>query len=132
MAVHDPIPLSLDELVALSGFQVLAHQRIEHTFGCQPNFFAPRFCVAQQGFDFGGAEVAEIHLVYDPLSLSREGRGRGQVSLSFHALAFPADLHAQLPGGSVDEFAHAVLLAGVDNEVFGGFLLKHQPHRFDG
>ena len=46
-------------------------------------------------------------------------------------LPLPADRHAELRGGRLDELAHAVLLAGGDHEVLGLVLLQHQPLRLD-
>jgi hypothetical protein len=74
--------------------------------------------VAQQGFDFGGAEVAGVD--------ADDGFGHSN-SHFVDALAFPAQLHAQLCGGPFNELAHAVLHAGGNDKVFGLVLLQHHP-----
>ena len=74
--------------------------------------------VSQQGFDFSGSKVAGVDADDGFLST---------VSHLVDALAFPAQLHAQLYGRPLDELAHAVLHAGGDDEVIGLILLQHHP-----
>ncbi len=54
-------------------------------------------------------------------------RGGLAVRHFIDALAFPAQLHAQLYGCPLDELANAVLLAGGDHKVFRLGLLQHHP-----
>ncbi len=53
------------------------------------------------------------------------------VALLFNARSFPADFHAELFGGGIDEVSYAVLHASGNNEVFRFFLLEHHPLHFD-
>ncbi len=94
------------------------------------------FCfagVSQQGFDFGGAEVAGID-ADDGLGGWIPGQARDDifggedgVADFINALALPGDLHTQLGGGPFDELAHAVLHASGDDKVLGLVLLQHHP-----
>ena len=95
-------------------------------------FFARFAGVAEQGFDFAGAEVARVDPGDDVAKL-----GFGLLALDLghdadlvHALAFKTDTDARFGSGGFDELANAVLHAGGDDEVFGMVLL-HQPLHFD-
>src|SRR5262249_23241381 len=91
--------------------------------------------VAEQGFDFGGPEIARIDTHYH---VAGDKVARGTVRLHLFdnadfvdALAFPAQLDPKLPCSRVHELAHAVLNAGGNQKIFGLSLLQHQPLHFD-
>jgi hypothetical protein len=74
--------------------------------------------IAEQGLDFGGAEVARVnvnHGFFIPIGHFVD------------ALTFPAQRHAQGFCCPVNELAHAVLQTGGDNKVIRLFLLQHHP-----
>ena len=123
----------LDELVPLGGFQVLpdhlGHQIGETGAGHPAQLGLGLGGVAQQGFHFGGPEVAGVH-GDDGLAHLPVGRGAGEIALFVHARAFPADGHAQFPGGGIDEVPHRVLHAGGDDKILGLRLLQHEPLHF--
>ena len=130
----------LHQFVALGGLEVLAHHLADQLVEADPwrpaELGLGLAWVAQQGFDFGGAEVARVdgNDALAPLSPSpspARGRGGDEVALLVDALAFPADGHAEFLGCGVDEVAHRILHAGGDDEVFRLLLLQHQPLHLD-
>ena len=90
--------------------------------------------VAQQGFHFGGAEVFRVDC---DDGLAHDGAGRlvagdaGDDAFFIDAAALPGEGDAQFSGRRFDELAHRILHAGGDDEVFGRFLLQHQPLHFN-
>ena len=122
--------MMFDQFITLCGFEVFAHhfghEFLKGSLGrpAQLNLGLGR--VAQQGFDFGGAEIAWVHGDDELVAL-----GSFPVAFLVHAFAFPTDGHAQFLGGGVDEVAHAVLHAGGDDEIFGLRLLQHEPLHFN-
>ena len=139
VVIHGLVAVLLHQFVAFGGLQVLAHhlghQFVEADLRRPAQLVLGLAGVAQQGLDFGGAEVARVDGddAAAPLSpaLSLGGRGRNEVALLVDALAFPADCHAELLGGGVDEVPDRVLDAGGDDEVLGLLLLQHQPLHLD-
>lgn len=124
MVVHRLVAVVLDEFITLGGLKVFAQhlggEFFEGGLGPPTEFGLAFGRVAQQGLDFGWAEVAGIHGNDELVSL-----GGFPVAFLVYTIAFPADGHAQLLGGGVDEVAHAVLHAGGYDEVFGLGLLQH-------
>ena len=127
MVIHGFVAVVLNEFVALGGFEVFAHhfgdEFVEGSFWCPAELFFSFGGVTEQSFYFCRAEIARIN-ADDAFAVTVE-------ALLIDALPFPADFHAQLFGGSIDEIAHAVLHAGSNHEILRRFLLQHQPLHFD-
>ena len=122
------IALSLAEGIAFGFLEILAHHLFDQFLEADARHPAELFAclgrVAEQGFDFGGAEVARVD--GDPADA-----GGGIIAFFVDALPVPAQAEADGLGGVGDEVAHRVLAAGGDDEVFGLLLLEHQPLHFD-
>ena len=74
--------------------------------------------VSKEGFDFSGTKVAGVDS-YSWFVIP--------ITHFIHARAIPAQLHAEFGGAPLNELAHAVLLAGGNDEVFRLLLLQHHP-----
>src|SRR5258705_10953906 len=113
MTIEGGEAVALDELVALGGLEVLAHHfldQLAETDARRPAELALRLGrVAEERVDLGGTKVAGIEGDDAAVLLV--------VALFVRAFALPADAHAQLGRGQLDELAHAVLLAGGDDVV---------------
>ncbi len=142
VVIHRLVAVFLYQFVTFGGFQVLAHhfgdEFVEGDFGGPAEFGFGLGWVAEQGFDFGGTEIARVDcddaLLSLALSLSpgpSPACGGGEVAFFFDAFALPTNFHAKLFGGGVDEVSDRVLHAGGDDEVFRFVLLQHQPLHFD-
>jgi len=86
--------------------------------------------VAQQGFHFGGAEVAWVNLHDHIAHLQGWGivaRNAFNHGVLFHALTVKTQGHTHLLGRPLNELAHAVLHSGGNHEVFSVVLLQHHP-----
>src|SRR5262249_4981976 len=79
--------------------------------------------VAEQRLDFGRAEVARID--------RHPALARAVERPFVDSGALPAELHAELVRRALHELAHAVLLAGGDDEVLRLRLLQDAPLRLD-
>lgn len=127
MVIHGLVPVVLDEFVAFSGIEVFAHhfsdEFVKGRLRSPAEFFFGFGRIAEQSFDLGGAEVAGID--------GNEALSVVVVALLVYALPFPANFHAEFLRCGVDEVSDAVLHAGGDYEVFGGFLLQHKPLHFN-
>ena len=64
MTIQDRIAVFLDQFIPLGGLQIFSHhfcyQFIEGDFGYPAELLFGLGGVAEQGFDFGGAEVARV------------------------------------------------------------------------
>ena len=108
---------TLPGLRQVAGDHFLAHL-LRGDFGHPTETFARQRGVAQQRFDLGGAKVARVHP--DDGAAVPEAHFVG-------ALPLPHQVHAELGGRPFDELAHAVLLAGGNDEVLRLRLLQHEP-----
>src|SRR5712692_4607779 len=117
----------LHELVALGGFEVLAHHlgdELLEAYLRRPAELRARLArIAEERLDFGRPEVARID--------RHDAAARRVVALLAHAPAAPLERQPDLARRRVHEVAHAVLLAGGDDEVLGLLLLQDQPHHLD-
>ena len=91
--------------------------------GVQPSSRLALARVAEEGFDFGRAEVAGVD-GYDDVSLGVEG-------LFFGAGSLPGEIELEEGGAALDELTDGELLAGGDDVVPGGFLLEHEVLHLD-
>ena len=127
MVIHGLVAMVLDEFVALGGLEVFADHFGDKFFERRcwrpAKLFFGFSGVTEQGFDFGGAEIAGID--------GDDALAMRVVSLLFNALPFPFDFHTEFFGSGVNEVAHAVLHAGSDDEVFRFILLQHEPLHFN-
>lgn len=95
------------------GYHLFAHF-LRGDFGYPPEFGLGLGRVAEQSFNFGGAEVAGVN--FDDGFVV-------PVAYLVPTLAFPAQLHAQRGSTPFYELAYAVLFAGGNDKVFGLVLL---------
>src|SRR4051812_16894310 len=100
------VAVLLHELVALGGLQVLPHHLAHQLRELDPRL------PAELGARLGG--VAEERLHFRRAEIARVDRDDALAAfveaLLVDALALPADAHADLLAGGLDELAHAVLL----------------------
>ena len=109
------------QFVSLRTLHVFAHhlgnQLVKTDFRCPAQLGFCLACIAEQGFDFGRAEVARID--------RDDAFAASIITLFFDTLALPGDCHAQFFGCRIQEVSHAVLHASGDDEVLGVVLLQH-------
>ena len=129
----------LAELIASGDFEVTSDHFGDEFF--ESGFRAPAELIeslgriAEQGFDFGGPEIARVDfndrlagLQFDILVAGDDfADGTGFAD----SLTLPRDFDAEFVGGGIDEVAHRFLATGSNDEVVGFFLLQHQPLHFD-
>jgi hypothetical protein len=136
-AYVDCVTICLQKYMLFGPGQVLGDHFFAHLLDINfrhPSQFLFSFGgVAQQCFDFGGAEVTGVD-ADDGLGGLIPGRARDDiirgddgVTYFINALAFPGDLHAQFGGGPFNELAHAILHASGDYKVLRLILLQHHP-----
>ena len=105
------------------GFDHLRYKLVEAGAGCPAELALGLGGIAEEGFDLGGTEVAGVD-GDDDVALLVGG-------LFVDAGAGPGEVEVEEFGAALDEVAHAVLLAGGDDEVLGFFLLEHEPLHLD-
>jgi hypothetical protein len=115
------------EGVAFGGFEVgldhLADELVEAGARSPAEFALCLACVAEQGFDLGGAEVARVY---------RDDDFAGLVDgFFFDAGALPGEVEVEQFGTALNKLTHAVLLAGRDDVVLRLLLLQHEPLHLD-
>ena len=89
---------------------------------------------AEAPFGFGGVtpEVDDVGgTVEVGADFDEDAAGGGVDTFLVGAFAFPAQFDAGAAEGELAEFAHGVLFAGGDDEVFGLVLLQDEPHAFN-